>query len=51
MLGLQYHLATLLAHGLIVMYSAPIFTSAILKNMKKMKRLNYGRDSTNEIEK
>lgn len=37
MLGLQYHLATLLALILIVTFSAHIFTNAILKNMKKMK--------------
>lgn len=38
MLGLLYHHATLLVLILIVTYSAPIFTNAILKNMKKMKK-------------
>lgn len=41
MLGLQYHLATLLALILIVTYSVPIFTNAILKNMKKMKKMKF----------
>ena len=40
MLGLRYHLATLLALILIVTFSAHIFTNAILKNMKKMKIMN-----------
>ena len=40
MLGLRYHLATLLALILIVMYSAHIFTNAILKNMKNMMKMN-----------
>ena len=39
MLGLQYHLATLIALILIVTFSAHIFTNAILKNMKKMKKM------------
>ena len=39
MLGLQYHLATLLALILIVTYNAHIFTNAILKNLKKMKKM------------
>ena len=39
MLGLRYHLATLLALILIVMYSAHIFTNAILKNTKMMKNM------------
>lgn len=39
MLGSLYHHATLLALILIVMYSAHIFTNAILKNMKKMKKM------------
>ena len=38
MLGLRYHLATLLALILIVTFSAHIFTNAIQKNMKKMKK-------------
>lgn len=41
MLGPRYHLATLLALILIVMFSAHIFTNAILKmmNMMKMNKL------------
>ena len=39
MLGLLYHHATLLPLILIVTYSAHIFTNAILKNMKKMKKM------------
>ena len=34
-----YHHATLLALILIVTYSAPIFTNAILKNMMKMNKV------------
>ena len=37
MLGLLYHHATLLLLTLIATFNAPIFTSAILKNMKNMK--------------
>lgn len=39
MLGLRYHLATLLALILIVTFSAHIFTNAILKNTKMMKNM------------
>ena len=41
MLGLLYHHATLLVLILIVTYSAPIFTNAILKNMMKMNKVIY----------
>ena len=37
--GSRYHLATLLVLILIVTFSAHIFTNAILKNMKKMKKM------------
>ena len=40
MLGSLYHHATLLALILIVMYSAHIFTNAILKNMMKMNKVS-----------
>lgn len=40
MLGLRYHLATLLALILIVTYNAHIFTNAILKNMMKMNKVS-----------
>lgn len=38
MLGLLYHHAILLALTLIATFNAPIFTNAILKNMKKNKK-------------
>ena len=40
MLGLLYHHATLLALILIVTFSAHIFTNAILKNLKNLKKMN-----------
>ena len=39
MLGLLYHHATLLPLILIATFNAPIFTNAILKNLKKMKKI------------
>lgn len=41
MLGLQYHPATLLALILIATFSVHIFTNAILKSMKTMKKINF----------
>lgn len=38
--GLLYHHAILLVLILIVMYSAHIFTNAILKNMMKMNKVS-----------